>query len=288
MVRRPAITAATLLVSAVMLACGLLIPQSADAASYRYWTFWLGGSGGWDFSSRGADRIPSDGTVDGWRFAISDAAGASAQPGISSTFDAICADTSPVDNKKRVGLVIDYGSDQDAPAGESPPTATVARCIVVPPSANSYEVLAKVTSTRVEQGLICGISGYPQSGCGETVKQPPSNSNTGDKQGASGAGTKDKNESGSTSGPSNQTTSTKSSKPSQSKADKDKDDGKHKKKPSPGATDPTVESQDEVAAALEAELPAQPTSGSPLGFIIGALLLVGLASGAFVAARRHR
>lgn len=288
MVRRPASTAAAFLVSAVLLACVVLVPSPADAASYRYWTFWLGGSGGWDFSSRGADRIPSDGAVDGWRFAISDAAGASARPGISSSFDAICADTSPVDNKKRVGLVIDYGSDADAPSGQSPPTTTVARCIVVPTSANSYEVLAKVTSTRVEQGLICGISGYPTSGCGEPVKQPPSNSNTGDQQGNSGAGSKGKSEPESSSSPVNQPTSTKSPKPSGNGADKAKRNGKDTAKPSPGATDPTAGSQDEVAAALEAELPAQPTSGSPIGFIIGALLLVGLGSGAFLAARRRR
>ena len=106
----------------------------------------------------------------------------------SSSFQQICGSTEPVEGKKRVGLVIDFGTDADAPSGQTPPNGPVARCVVAPTTANGYEILASVTSLRVDAGMICGVAGYPTSGCGEAVKSPkptknpqpdPSSSNAG-------------------------------------------------------------------------------------------------------------
>jgi hypothetical protein len=289
----------TLVVTALALIAAVLAPQ-AEAASYRYWTFWTGGSGGWEFATRGADRVPADGTVDGWRFAVSDAAGSSARPGISSSFDQICANTAAVAGKKRVGLVIDYGSGRDAPPGERPPAATVARCLVLPPSANSYEALAKVTTLRVEQGLICGISGYPGAGCGEAVKDSPDGPTKPDNADNPG----DADDAGNGRGGADSTTpsgNTKPPTPSPRRTDRQGSAGDTKatKKSStnqPGRVEsPTSEAtttpqpSEEVAAALSAELPATSSDrGSPVGLVVGVALLLCLAAAGVVAARRRR
>ena len=294
------VTAAiTVAVVAAVMAAGFITAKPAEASSYRYWTYWVGGEGSWDFSSRGADRVPADGTVDGWRFAISEAAGSSSPPTIASSFDAICSDTRAVEGKKRIGLVVDYGTKADAPPGEEPPSATVARCIVVPMTANGYDVLVAATSIRVDGGLICGISGYPSAGCGEPVADPKPSAGDGDGRGSGGS----KGESGS--GGIDQAGTTAASDGSGQPGPSDSADhdanpsanGRHSGKSSPKnrdgdratlATGGSGTEQAEVTAALDTAFVEPTDRGSPLGLVLGVALLGALGAVGFSIRRRRR
>ena len=304
-----AIAAATFL--ALLVGCFSYV-EPAEATSYRYWTYWTGGSGQWSFSSQGAARRPPDGSVDGWRFAVSEEAGSSATPGLTSSFRTICASTAAQPNMKRVGIVVDFGTASDAPPGDQPPSATVARCVVVPTSANGYDVLAAVASLRTESGLICAIAGYPSVGCGEAVNQEPSPGSGNDSSGGQDQGQKSHPEGdgsdqqsggdgarpGSTTG---QTSSTggpsagrntdqpvgnnaTSPKPSRSEKSKLSDEPPVDPSQEPGNSD---DDRAAFAVAVDTELPESAT-GSPLGLLAGVLLLVGVASAAWWLRRRQQ
>ncbi len=146
---------------------------TAHAAAYRYWTYWQGGTGTWAFATAGpASAIPSDGSVEGWRFAVTTTAGQAAdQPTVAPSFDEICGATAPVDDHKRVALVIDPGPAGIAPDGQTPPAATSA-CVVAETDANGYDVLRSVASVRTDGGLICAIEEYPAGECAPVVDDP--------------------------------------------------------------------------------------------------------------------
>lgn len=84
-------------------------------------------------------------------------------------FDAICGKTPAETGKKRVALVVDPGTPEDAVTGDTPPQAT-GTCVVTDPKSNGAQVLAAVAPVRIEKGLTCGIAGYPSKGCGDQVK----------------------------------------------------------------------------------------------------------------------
>lgn len=69
-----------------------------------------------------------------------------------------------------MALVIDPGTAADAPDGEKPPAPRTA-CAQVAPDASSAEALASVAKPlRYDSSaMLCAISGYPKSGCGEQV-----------------------------------------------------------------------------------------------------------------------
>ncbi|NEE06107.1 hypothetical protein G3M58_06635, partial [Streptomyces sp. SID7499] len=152
--------------SAVLLGAG-----SAEAAGYRYWSFWEGNGKNWEYATQGPSLLrPDDGAVQGFRFAVSEDSGDAAQPRRAPDFGAICADTPAKDGRKRVALVIDPGTAADAPDGEKPPAPRTA-CAQVAPDASSAEALASVAKPlRYDSSaMLCAISGYPKSGCGEQV-----------------------------------------------------------------------------------------------------------------------
>ncbi len=66
--------------------------------------------------------------------------------------------------------MIDPGTPEDAPDGEKPPALRTA-CAQVAPDASSAEALASVAKPlRYDSSaMICAISGYPKTGCGEQV-----------------------------------------------------------------------------------------------------------------------
>lgn len=66
--------------------------------------------------------------------------------------------------------MIDPGTAADAPDGEKPPAPRTA-CARVAPDASSAEALASVAKPlRYDSSaMLCAISGYPKSGCGEQV-----------------------------------------------------------------------------------------------------------------------
>ncbi|MGW6359306.1 SCO2322 family protein [Streptomyces sp. NPDC055092] len=143
----------------------------AQATGYRYWSFWDRDGSAWVYASQGPSTArPSDGDVQGFRFSVSEDSQDSAKPRGAASFDAICADTPAKGGEKRVALVIDFGTVQDAPSGETPPKPRTA-CARVADDATSAEALAAVAKPLRynNQALLCSIAGYPKTGCGEQV-----------------------------------------------------------------------------------------------------------------------
>ncbi|MGW7101622.1 SCO2322 family protein [Streptomyces sp. NPDC054838] len=154
----------------------LLAASPALASSYRYWSFWDGGAKGpWTYATQGTSARPADGTVQGFRFAVSKDAGAEAsRPRTEPDFAALCADTPAVAGKKRVALVIDFGLPGDSPSGEAPPQGGPrTACAQVAPEATTAEALASVAKPLRynNAALLCAISGYPGQGCGEPLAE---------------------------------------------------------------------------------------------------------------------
>ncbi|GAO08524.1 SCO2322 family protein [Streptomyces lydicamycinicus] len=165
--RRTRIAGAVLLAGTVTgLAAG-----PAQAQEYRYWSFWDGKGSSWAYATEGpATQRPADGAVEGFRFTVgADSAGAG-KPRPAADFDAICRDTPAKDGRKRIGIVLDFGTAADAPAGERPPAAR-SECAQVPEDASAGEALAAVARPlRYDaNALLCAIAGYPKAGCAEAV-----------------------------------------------------------------------------------------------------------------------
>lgn len=143
----------------------------AQAAGYRYWSFWKWSDGAWAYQQQGPTvYVPPDGAVDGWRFAVSPDGGRNAaRPGTAGDFAAVCGSTPEQQGRKRVAVVLDFGTAADA-AGETPPEPRT-DCAVVPTDANSAEVLASVAPPLrySANGLLCAIAGYPRAGCGDQL-----------------------------------------------------------------------------------------------------------------------
>ncbi|RKE18885.1 SCO2322 family protein [Streptomyces sp. TLI_171] len=155
---------------------------SAHAADYRYWSFWKGGADGWAYQQAApTGYVPADGTVDGWRFVLSpDGGQGTPRPALAPDFGSVCAGTAPSGGRKRVAVVLDFGTAEDAPKGEQPPAVRPV-CASVPTAANSAEVLAAVAPPlRYDSsGLLCAIAGYPRAGCGEPVSGADSSTASG-------------------------------------------------------------------------------------------------------------
>ncbi|MFE9562380.1 SCO2322 family protein [Streptomyces sp. NPDC006487] len=156
------------------LAMTLLAASPALASTYRYWSFWDGAGATWAYATQGPSSArPADGSVQGFHFVVSkDAADQAAPPRADADFAAICSGTAPVAGKKRIALVIDFGTPAEAQAGETPPQdAPRTACAQVGPDATTAEALAEVAKPLRynSAALLCAISGYPKQGCGEPV-----------------------------------------------------------------------------------------------------------------------
>ncbi|SOB84409.1 SCO2322 family protein [Streptomyces sp. 1331.2] len=168
----PAALLATLLGALLVLAAAA---SPAEAAGYRYWSFWRGADGGgWAYQQQGpAVAVPQDGAVDGWRFAVSPDGGQdAAKPRTAGSFADICAGTPAQEGQKRVAVVLDFGTAGDtgvSSSAEVPEPRTA--CAAVTPRATSAEVLAAVAPPlRYDtNGLLCAIAGYPKAGCADQV-----------------------------------------------------------------------------------------------------------------------
>ncbi|CAM5296740.1 SCO2322 family protein [Streptomyces fumanus] len=159
---------APLLLAASVLAAGA---GQAEAAGYRYWSFWDRDGGRWTYATEGPSTArPADGDVQGFRFAVSEDSGDAARPRGAAEFAEICADTPAKDGAKRVALVLDFGTAADAPSGETPPGRRTA-CARVASDATTADALAAVAGPlRYDtNALLCAIAGYPKTGCGEQV-----------------------------------------------------------------------------------------------------------------------
>ncbi|MFI6682047.1 SCO2322 family protein [Streptomyces sp. NPDC050485] len=159
---------AALLLALVALAAGA---GSAQAAGYRYWSFWDRSGDTWTYATQGpASAHPGDGSVQGFRFAVSADSKNAATPRSAPSFEAVCGTTPTKDGTKRVALVIDFGTPQDAAQGDTPPAPRTA-CAQVAPDSTSADALAAVAKPLRynSAALLCAIGGYPRTGCGEQV-----------------------------------------------------------------------------------------------------------------------
>jgi MYXO-CTERM domain-containing protein len=166
---------------------GLLLATAppAHATGFRYWSFWDRTGTTWTYATQGpSTAVPSDGDVQGFRFAVSEDSADADKPRGTATFTAICADTPARDGRKRVALVIDFGTASDAPSGERPP-ASRTECAVVPRDATTAEALATVAKPlRYDtNALLCAIAGYPETGCGEQIAGNGSGQQAGEETG---------------------------------------------------------------------------------------------------------
>ncbi|NUR95786.1 MAG: hypothetical protein HOV67_11070 [Kribbellaceae bacterium] len=151
-----------------LLLAGTVATSARAEDGYRFWGYYQWTNGQWAFSQKGADAyVPPDGAVEGWRFALG---GAKPRvPRAAGDFGAICGKTPAETGKKRVALVVDPGTPEDAPNGEKPGPAT-GTCVVTATASTGAQVLAAAGPVRIEKGLTCGIAGYPSKGCGDQVK----------------------------------------------------------------------------------------------------------------------
>ncbi|MFI5682267.1 SCO2322 family protein [Streptomyces sp. NPDC051636] len=160
---------------ALLLAAFLCVALAgrAHATGYRYWSFWERTGGHWTFATEGPSTArPSDGDVQGFRFAVSEDSAGATRPRGTADFDSVCAKSPARAGRKRVALVLDFGTSADAPSGETPP-ARRAACAVVSPDAPTADALAAVAGPlRYDShALLCAIGGYPGKGCGEQVAE---------------------------------------------------------------------------------------------------------------------
>ncbi|WP_443041742.1 SCO2322 family protein [Streptomyces sp. B21-097] len=185
-------------VPAAVLAASALVSigaaGSAQAAGYRYWSFWDRAGDHWTYATQGPSTArPVDGDVQGFRFAVSEDSQDATQPRGAASFATICARTPARDGMKRVALVIDFGTAADAPGGEAPPSPSPrTACARVASGATAAEALAAVAEPlRYDaDALLCAIAGYPRTGCGEQVstdgtrtRQPTASEETGSTTG---------------------------------------------------------------------------------------------------------
>ncbi|MGI5468491.1 SCO2322 family protein [Streptomyces sp. CA-132043] len=148
------------------------VPAHAD--EYRYWSFWTAdapahGKSAWSYATEGPSTArPEDGGAVGFRFTVSADSARAATPRATADFDAVCGGTKTADGRKRVAVVVDFGTAADAPKGETPPAARE-KCARVPEDASAGEALAAVAAPlRYDSSaLLCAISGFPAKGCAE-------------------------------------------------------------------------------------------------------------------------
>lgn len=261
----------------------------AHATSFRYWSYWTGSESGWSFSAQGAARRPVDGTVEGWRFAISEASSSTTPPRRVPSFARLCGDTPAEADRKRVGLVVDFGTADDAPDGESPP-APLAGCVVVPEDANGYDVLTSTVTLRTDDGLICGMNGYPADECGAPVADPAPSASEPDRGTAGGAGEASGADEtagqggGAAASPTEPEVDGGDAGKERERAGKQDDDER-----APPGPEPTDDSATPAAApVLAGSTPSSGAGGPGAGVILGVGLIAALAAAALVVQRRRR
>lgn len=153
----------------------ILLTLSAPSASadtgYRYWGYFQATSGAssWTAAMTGPSVEVKDGDVEGWTFTASGADIPATSPMMDPNFAELCGEVSEVSGKVRVGLVVDFGAGEIAPAGETP-REFFSDCVIVPEGSVGLDVLEAVLDIRVaDSGLICGIAGYPAQECGAEI-----------------------------------------------------------------------------------------------------------------------
>ena len=151
----------------------------ANAADYRYWTFWVTTNDSWSFANEGAGTLKAtDQMVTGFKFAITGADNG-LPPTESAVFAELCPDTSEQAGALRVAVVVEYNEQSIAPEGETPPSANVVSCVTVNEGQTAADALSAANlDVRAKDGMICGISGYPKEECGLAITSTTSDPTT--------------------------------------------------------------------------------------------------------------
>ncbi|MGW8376364.1 SCO2322 family protein [Streptomyces sp. ODS28] len=146
---------------------------AAEAAGtqdgYRYWSFWQQKKQSWSYATQGPSVLrPGDGDVLGFRFAVSADSKDAKTPRGAAEFGSACDRTEAKPGSKRVAVRVDFGTAADAPKGETPPKPRTG-CARVSEDATAADALAAVAKPLRynSDALLCGIEGFPKSGCGE-------------------------------------------------------------------------------------------------------------------------
>jgi MYXO-CTERM domain-containing protein len=155
----------------LLILIALSAPNASADTGYRYWGYFQAKSGelSWTAAMTGPSVEVKDGDVEGWTFTASGADIPATAPMMDPDFAELCGEVSEVSGKVRVGLVVDFGIGEIAPAGETP-REFFSDCVIVPEGSVGLDVLEAVLDIRVaDSGLICGIAGYPAQECGAEI-----------------------------------------------------------------------------------------------------------------------
>ncbi len=164
-------------ISLVIVLITSLFTPTANAADtgWRYWGYFQAAPGAtkWTPAMTGPTVNVADGAVEGWAFTFSsDAIPDAKAPKVAPSFSTICGKTKAVAGKKRVAVMVDFGSAVLRPKGETTPRL-IQKCVVADKSALGIDVLGLAVKVRAEgSGFICGLNGYPAKECGVEIKTP--------------------------------------------------------------------------------------------------------------------
>ncbi|HEX7405495.1 MAG TPA: SCO2322 family protein [Candidatus Nanopelagicaceae bacterium] len=169
-------TSILLIALAMIFSTLTLSPANAADTGYRYWGYFQAAPGDktWTMASTGPTVVVSDGSVEGWVFTFSgDSVPDAAMPKRVPIFSRICGATKvPAAGKKRIGLVVDFGSVILRPKGETMPRSFT-KCVVVDKNAIGLDVLQNRVKIRADSsGLICAFNNYPAKECGAEIPTP--------------------------------------------------------------------------------------------------------------------
>lgn len=167
----------SILFISLALVAGTISSPSAYAAEkgYRYWGYFQAKpmTTKWLAAQTGPSVVMADGSVEGWIFTFSGGSITNAAaPKTLPNFKKLCGGTKAVADKKRIGVIVDFGNAALSPKGEST-QATISTCVVVDKKAIGTDVLSKVVKVRTSaSGFVCGFNSYPKKECGVEIATP--------------------------------------------------------------------------------------------------------------------
>ncbi len=161
---------------ALLITASITLSPAANAADkgWRYWGYYQAAPGAktWTAALTGPTVDIKDGAVEGWSFVFSSDDVPSIAPSIKPNFAAICGKVKADKDTKRIGLVIDFGSQSYAPKGEKV-QKSFTTCVRTAKTSQGIDVLGMAVKIRAtKSGLICGLNGYPKRECGVEISTP--------------------------------------------------------------------------------------------------------------------
>lgn len=154
----------------------LAIPSHATTKGYRYWGYFQAApsASSWTMAMTGPTTNVKDGSVEGWVHTFSNDTVDAYPPRLAPDFEELCKKVKPLADRKRIGVVVDFGIAAIRPRGETIPRR-ITTCVQVDLKATGAEVLAAAGKIRAaSSGFICGINGYPAKECSAEISTPRS------------------------------------------------------------------------------------------------------------------